>query len=122
MRLDQGALARQIDLVFRKLKEELSHTSSGTVFVHIRNDEIGKFGVKHLPFEGKDGVLPAWSNKGLTEQQYRSFRQMAIDSLARKKGWTHGEIMFDYTVRHDMLSASISFESNYNMASLAQTM
>lgn len=121
MRMDQMALSRQIDLVFRKLKEELTHVSSGTVFVHIRNDEIGKFGVKHLPFEGKDGVLPETKIKGLSEQQYGSFRQMAIESLKRKKGWTHGEIFFDFTVRHGMLSASISFESNYNMASLAIT-
>ena len=63
MNLDQMPLARQIDLVFRKIKEELSHVNSGTVFVHIRNNEIGKFGIKHLPFESKDGVLPATSTK-----------------------------------------------------------
>ncbi|NOU99680.1 O-methyltransferase [Paenibacillus planticolens] len=121
MSLDSMSLARQIDLVFRRIRDELSHVSSGTVFVHIRNNEIGKFGVKHLPFESKDGVLPETAVKGLTELQYQAFRQMALESLKRKKSWTHGEIFFDFTVRHNMLSASITFESNYNMASLAKT-
>lgn len=121
MSLDQVSLARQIDLVFRRIKDELSHVSSGTVFVHIRNNEIGKFGVKHLPFESKDGVLPETTVKGLTEIQYQSFRQMGLQSLKRKKSWTHGEIYFDFTVRQGILSASITFESNYNMASLAKT-
>lgn len=122
MNLDQMPLARQIDLVFRKIKEELSHVNSGTVFVHIRNNEIGKFGIKHLPFESKDGVLPATTPKGLTELQYQSFRQMAIESLKRKKSWTHGEILFDFTIRQNIISASIMFESNYNMANFARTM
>ncbi|BFT69766.1 MULTISPECIES: O-methyltransferase [Paenibacillus] len=121
MSLDQISLARQIDLVFRRIKDELSHVSSGTVFVHIRNNEIGKFGVKHLPFESKDGVLPEIKVKGLTEIQYQSFRQMALESLKRKKSWTHGEIYFDFTVRQGILSASITFETNYNMASMAKT-
>ncbi|NHW37399.1 O-methyltransferase [Paenibacillus aceris] len=121
MSLDQMSLARQIDLVFRRIKDELSHVSSGTVFVHIRNNEIGKFGVRHLPFESKDGVLPEIVVKGLTELQFQAFRQMALESLKRKKSWTHGEIFFDFTVRQSILSASITFESNYNMASLAKT-
>ncbi|WP_208607632.1 O-methyltransferase [Paenibacillus pectinilyticus] len=114
-------LAKQIDVVFRKLKDELSHVSSGTVFVHIRNNEIGKFGIKHLPFESLDGVLPAVWSAGLSELQYQSFRQMAIESLKRKKSWTHGEIMFDFTVRKNIISLSVMFESNYNMASYART-
>lgn len=121
MSLDQMSLARQTDLVFRRIKDELSHVSSGTVFVHIRNNEIGKFGVRHLPFESKDGVLQEIAVKGLTELQYQAFRQIALESLKRKKSWTHGEIFFDFTIRHNMLSASITFESNYNMASLAKT-
>jgi hypothetical protein len=119
--LEQMTLARQIDVVFRKIKEELSHVNSGTVFVHIRNNEIGKFGIKHLPFESSEGVLPAASATGLTELQFQSFRQMAIESLKRKKSWTHGEILFDFTVRKNVISISIMFESNYNMATYART-
>ena len=119
--MEQMTLGRQIDMVFRKIKEELSNVNSGTVFVHIRNNEIGKFGIKHLPFESSEGVLPAASNAGLTELQYQSFRQMAIDSLKRKKSWTHGEILFDFTVRKNVISISVSFESNYNMATYART-
>lgn len=119
--MEQLTLSRQIDVVFRKLKEELSHVNSGTVFVHIRNNEIGKFGIKHLPFESSEGVLPAASSMGLTELQFQSFRQMAIESLKRKKSWTHGEILFDFTVRKNIISISIMFESNYNMATYART-
>ncbi|WP_246302583.1 O-methyltransferase [Paenibacillus plantarum] len=119
--MEQFTLARQIDMVFRKIKDELSHVNSGTVFVHIRNNEIGKFGIKHLPFESSEGVLPAPSNAGLTELQFQTFRQMAIESLKRKKSWTHGEIMFDFTVRKNVISISIMFESNYNMATFART-
>jgi hypothetical protein len=121
MNLEQIPLARQIDWVFREIKEELSHVCSGTVFIHIRNNVIGKFGIKHLPLESKDGVLPVMSMKGLTELQYQSFRQMAIESLKYKKNWTHGEMTFDFTIKQSMLSASIMFESNYNMASFART-
>ncbi|WP_235550447.1 O-methyltransferase [Paenibacillus sp. Soil750] len=114
--MEQFTLARQIDVVFRKIKDELSHVNSGTVFVHIRNNEIGKFGIKHLPFESSEGVLPAPSNVGLTEIQFQTFRQMAIESLKRKKSWTHGEIMFDFTVRKNVISISIMFESNYMLS------
>ncbi|OAS15350.1 O-methyltransferase [Paenibacillus oryzisoli] len=119
--MEQLTLARQIDVVFRKIKDELSHVNSGTVFVHIRNNDIGKFGIKHLPFESSDGVLPAVTNAGLTELQFQTFRQMAIESLKRKKSWTHGEIMFDFAVRKNVISISIMFESNYNMATFART-
>ncbi|NEW08425.1 O-methyltransferase [Paenibacillus sp. SYP-B3998] len=121
MNLDQIPLSRQIDWVFREIKHELSHVSSGTVFMHIRNNTVGKFGIKHLPMESKGGVLPEISTKGLTELQYQSFRQMAIESLKYKKNWTHGEMMFDFTIKQNMLSASIMFESNYNMANFART-
>jgi hypothetical protein len=48
MILEQLPLARQIDMVFREIKEELVHLTSGTVFVQIRNNVIGKFGVAHV--------------------------------------------------------------------------
>ncbi|WNR45586.1 O-methyltransferase [Paenibacillus roseipurpureus] len=108
-------------MVFRKLKEELMSVNSGTVFVHIRNNEIGKFGIKHLPFEGTDSAPTAGEILGLTETQFQSFRQMALASLKRKKSWTHGEILFDFAVRKNMISISVLFESNYNMASYANT-
>ena len=117
MILEQLPLTRQVEMVFREIKDELSLLSSGTVFIQIRNNIIGKFGVRHLPLESKGGELRQNAN-GLTDTQYHSFRQMAIDSLKYKKSWTHGEIMFDFAVRQNTLNASVQFESNYNMASL----
>lgn len=49
LKTEQLSLARQMDLVFRELQEELSGLSSGTVFVQIRNNTIGKFGIRHHP-------------------------------------------------------------------------
>jgi hypothetical protein len=116
MILEQLPLARQIDVVFREIKEELVHLASGTVFIQIRNNVIGKYGIKHLPLECKGGELQA-STTGLIESQYQTFRQMAIESLKYKKNWTHGEIMLDFTLKQNTLCASVQFESNYNMAS-----
>lgn len=117
MILEQLPLARQLDMVFKKLVGELSYLSSGTVFVQIRNNSIGKFGVKHNPIEGKDGMMSDQVG-GLTEAQLLTFNKMALSALNLKKNWTHGEIYFDFTVRHSVLMTSIQFESNYNMASL----
>jgi hypothetical protein len=43
---------------------------------------------------------------------------MAIESLRLKKNWTHGEISFEFAMRKNLLSTSVQFESNYNMANL----
>lgn len=53
LKTEQLSLARQMDLVFRELQEELSGLSSGTVFVQIRNNTIGKFGIRHHPLVGR---------------------------------------------------------------------
>ncbi|MBP1993088.1 O-methyltransferase [Paenibacillus eucommiae] len=117
MILEQLPLARQVDMVFRQIKEELAQLTSGTVFIQIRNNGIGKFGVRHLPLESRGGELQG-SFKGLVESQYQSFRQMAIESLKYKRNWTHGEIMLDFTLKQNMLHASVQFESNYNMSNM----
>lgn len=117
MIFDQLSLARQLDIVFKELQQELSELSSGTIFVHIRNNVIGKFGVRHLPLEGTDGKVEP-KGSGLTDIQQRSFRKMALDALKYKTNWTHGEINLDFTVRQNKLCASVQFESNYNMSNL----
>ncbi|MEI7025000.1 O-methyltransferase [Paenibacillus sp. y28] len=109
-------LARQMDMVFRQIGHELMQLTSGTIFVQIRNDSIGKFGIKHLPLESKDGQLKP-QGEGLSESQVNSLRNMAIEALKHKR-WTHGEIMFDFTVRQNLLCTSVQFESNYNMSAL----
>ncbi|WP_231891330.1 O-methyltransferase [Paenibacillus swuensis] len=104
-------------MAFKKLLGELDYLSSGTVFIQIRNNAIGKFGIRHNPIESKDGAMNE-PGKGLTGAQQSAFCTMAIQSLKMKKHWTHGEIYFDFTVRQNVLVASVQFESNYNMANL----
>ncbi|WP_106766910.1 O-methyltransferase [Paenibacillus faecalis] len=117
IKVDQLSLARQLDLVFRELEEELSGLSSGTVFVQIRNNVIGKFGIRHNPLTGQNGVI-APAGKGLTPSQQQSFRAIALESLKHKRRWTHGEISYDFTVRQGLIIIDAILESNYNMANL----
>ncbi|KPV59406.1 O-methyltransferase [Paenibacillus sp. A3] len=116
MILEQLPLARQLDLVFRELREELAQLTSGTVFVQIRNNMVGKFGIRHFPLESK-GTEIKMAERGLSESQQLSFRQTALESLKLKR-WTHGEIQFEFAMRQDLLCTSVTFESNYNMANL----
>lgn len=51
-------LARQVDFVFRQLESELTHASSGTVLIHIRNNTVGKYGIRHNPIELKPPASP----------------------------------------------------------------
>ncbi len=117
MKLEQVPLARQIDMVFRQLNDELASLQSGIIFIHIRNNMVGKFGIRHDPIQSNGGSL-ARGVRGLGEAQREAFRQMAIDSLKYKRGWTHGEIEFEFALRNSTLVASVQFESNYNMANL----
>lgn len=107
-------LARQISLVFEQLESELIGLTGGTIVVCIRNDIVGKFGVKHDALESCGGELKP-IRQGLSRQQVSQFLQTAIDALKYKKNWTHGEIVYDFTVKHGELHVSTWFESNYNM-------
>jgi len=117
MNLEALSLVRQVDYVFRQLEDELISAVAGTVIIHIRNNAVGKYGIRHNPIESKNGEI-GQAEQGMTASQVESFRQMAIDSLKLKRNWTHGEILYDFSVRSSTgaWSASILFESNYNLA------
>ncbi|EFM08702.1 conserved hypothetical protein [Paenibacillus curdlanolyticus YK9] len=110
-------LARQVDYVFRQLEGELKNAAAGTVHIHVRNNAVGKFGMKHHPIESRNGELKK-AEDGLSEQQVQSFRKMAIEALKLKRDWTHGEISYDFSVRPGTggWAASVMYESNYNMS------
>ncbi|MBP3962310.1 O-methyltransferase [Paenibacillus lignilyticus] len=118
MNLDAMPLTRQVDFVFKQLADELLNAQAGTVIIQIRNNAVGKYGIRHHPIESRNGQI-GQSEQGMTQEQIQAFRQMAIDSIKLKRNWTHGEIMYDFSVRTGTgaWSASILFESNYNMAS-----
>lgn len=117
MHLEQLSLIRQMDIVIRTLEEELRYLSSGTVFVQIRNDVVGKFGIKHDPIEMGPNGLPRME-VFMADSHIKAFRQLAVGSMEHKRNWTHGEVFFEFTMRRNVLNASVQFESNYNMASL----
>lgn len=115
--IEELSLPKQIDYVFREIRDELTRLSSGTVFVQIRNNVVGKFGIRHNPLESRDGCMQL-DESGLSESQVAMLHRMAIDSLRYKVNWTHGEIMYDFSVRKTNLCASVQFESNYNFANI----
>jgi len=111
------ALTKQLNIVFTSLDKELAGLTSGIVFIQIRNNVIGKFGIRHDPFETSK-THPFQGTGGMSEAQRNDFRRMAIQSLRHKVGWTHGEIQFEFAIRQGKLRLSVTFESNYNLASL----
>lgn len=117
MKLEQLSLARQLDLVFKELEEELAGLTSGTLFVQIRNNVIGKFGIRHNPLAGRNGMM-AQVEEGLNPVQQSSFRAMALESLKHKRHWTHGEISYEFTVIQGLVLVDAVLESNYNMANM----
>lgn len=116
--IEDLSLPRQIDYVFREIRDELMHLSSGTVFVQIRNNIVGKFGIKHHPLESRDGCMQLQDGSGLSEAHVSMLHRMAIDSLRYKANWTHGEIFYEFAVQKTRLCASVQFESNYNFANI----
>lgn len=112
---DLLSLDRQLEIVFKELQQELSQLVSGTIFVQIQNNGIVKFGIRTLPLEETDDQVEA-KTQGLTELQQRLLLKLAIDALKYKTNWTHGEIHFDFALKHNELRGSVQFESNYNMS------
>ncbi|MDP4098407.1 O-methyltransferase [Paenibacillus sp. P96] len=117
IKMEQLSLARQVDMVFRELDDELSGMDSGIVFLQIRNNVIGKFGIRHFPVESRGGQMQM-SESGLNAQQRSSFRSMALEALKLKQKWTHGEISYEFTIRQGLINVDTTIESNYNMANL----
>ncbi|NBC69818.1 O-methyltransferase [Paenibacillus sacheonensis] len=117
MNQEAMSLNRQVDCVFKQLEDELLHSLAGTVIIQIRNNVVGKYGVRHHPIESKNGRIGK-PEQGMTREQVQAFREMAADSINLKRNWTHGEIMYDFSVRSGTWSASILFESNYNLANM----
>lgn len=113
MYIEPLPLARQLEMVFRALREELATLASGTIFVQIRNNLIGKFGVKCDPLSGNDSAERT-DARGLAEHHQAELRRMGLLTLERKR-WTHGEIHLGFALCNDSLQTNIQMESNYNM-------
>jgi hypothetical protein len=115
MTFNQISLARQIDMALEKLGGELKGMVAGTIVLQIREDSVGRFGIRHLPVDCSDRAPIA---AGLTAEQVVELRQLALEALRHKSGWTHGEISYDFVLKQGRVFVSVQFESNYNMANL----
>ncbi|BBI35139.1 O-methyltransferase [Cohnella abietis] len=115
MSVNQVPLARQVDVALEKLSGELRGLTAGTIVLQIRDDAVGRFGIRHLPVDcGTSGQ----GANGMSVPQVMLLRRLAVEALRHKSGWTHGEISYDFVVKQDKVYLSVQFESNYNMANL----
>jgi hypothetical protein len=115
---DGESLIKQLNIVFLQIDDELGNLTSGIIFVQIRNNMIGKFGIRHDPFETSKSSGSFQQSHGLSELQRNELRRLSVQCLYRKVGWTHGEIQFEFALRQGKVSMSTTFESNYNMSNL----
>ncbi|CAM3848038.1 O-methyltransferase [Cohnella lubricantis] len=119
MSWDMVPLARQVDAALQEMAEELKGMFAGTIVFQIRNDAVGKFGIRHLPLECEERESDNSSSAGgLSAEQVEKLRRMAVEALVHKKSWTHGEITYDFLLKQGKVNLSVQFESNYNMANL----
>lgn len=115
MSLEQVSLARQVDVALEQLGGELMGLIAGTIVMQIRNDTIGRFGIRHLPVDCGNTDK---GSVGMNVTQVQLLRRLAVEALKHKVGWTHGEISYDFVLRQGQVYVSVQFESNYNMANL----
>lgn len=111
----------QTDLVFKEIDSELSTIASGILYIQLRDNRIGKFGIQHEPIPTTNGELsasPADSSQLLSKVHRFAFRQLVKKALEQKNGWTHGEIYFEFAVMDSCLRVDVRLESHYNMAHL----
>ncbi|QJD88145.1 O-methyltransferase [Cohnella herbarum] len=111
----QIPLGRQVDVALEKLGGELKGMSAGTIVLQIRDDAVGRFGIRHLPVDCQDKEQ---GSKGLSTEQVLELRRLAVQALRHKSGWTHGEISYDFVLKQGRVFVSVQFESNYNMANV----
>lgn len=115
MDFSQVPLARQVDVALEKLALELKGMTAGTIVMQIRDDTVGKFGIRHLPV---DCGTQEQGSSGMSAAHVVTLRQLAVEALRHKSGWTHGEISYDFVLKQGRVYVSVQFESNYNMANL----
>jgi hypothetical protein len=117
MRGIEMSLLHQVQRVFDELDEELADAKAGVVFIQLRNDTVGKFGVRHDAITGSD-MRFTQQRVGLSEKERTELRKRALNALDFKRGWTHGEMEFEFASINGLLRTSILLESNYNMSAL----
>jgi len=115
MTLEGISLARQVDVALEKLGAELKGMTAGTIVLQIRDDSVGRFGIRHLPV---DCIDQERGSSGLSSDQVLTLRKLAVEALKHKSSWTHGEISYDFVLKQGKVFVSVQFESNYNMANL----
>lgn len=104
------SLPLQVDLLLQELKDELCGLSAGTVFMHIMNERIANYGIRHR-LENRveanaDGTYP---RAIITEEQVKMFREMASDLIRQKQHWKRGTVSYKFAMVKAYLQVSASY-------------
>ncbi|WP_271750117.1 O-methyltransferase [Cohnella sp. JJ-181] len=106
-------------MAFQQMEGELKGMSAGTIVLQVRNDIVGKFGIRHLPVDLAERRMTGDKKpEGLTAEKISELRRAAVESIKRKSSWTHGEVTYDFVLKQGKLYLSATVESNYNMANV----
>lgn len=100
----------QVNMIFQDLKEELCGLSEGTVFLHIRNEQVATYGVRHR-IENRlercsDGTF---AKTGVSEDHVQLFREMAAELVSRKNNWKRGTVSYKFAIKQGALHVSANF-------------
>lgn len=100
----------QVNMIFQDLKDELCGLSEGTVFLHIRNEQVATYGVRHrLESRHERSSDGTYAAGGVSEDQLKLFREMATELVSRKINWKRGTVSYKFTVKHGALQVSANF-------------
>lgn len=100
----------QVDMVLEDLTDELCGLTAGTVFLHIQNNKVFTYGVRHRLEnrleQGKDGK---YGRPAVSRDHILLFREMAADIASRKSNWDRGTVSYKFSVKQGTLQVSADF-------------
>jgi hypothetical protein len=100
----------QVNMIFQDLKEELCGLSAGTVFLHIRNEQVATYGVRHrLENRHERRNDGSYSRTGVSEDHVHLFREMAAELVGRKNNWKRGTVSYKFAIKQGALHVSANF-------------
>lgn len=103
-------LSVQVDMILDDLKEELCGLTAGAVFLHIDNERVATYGIRHrlehrLGKE-RDGQMP---KQAVSEKHLVLLKEMAAELVGRRARWGSGTVTYRFSIRQGALHLSSDF-------------
>lgn len=100
----------QVDMILQDLTDELCGLTAGTVFLHIRNNMVATYGVRHrLENRLERGADGKFIKPAVSRDHVKLFREMATDIVSRKTNWARGTVSYKFSVKQGALLVSADF-------------